>query len=812
MAKVKNNNFLDTVHTVFSEARKQGALHLYAEDLELNGVTLTIDGKELVQFGSTGYLGLEQDLRLKEAAIAAIHHYGTQFPLSKSYVSHPLYEELESLVTKMYACPIVITKNSTLGHMGAIPAVVSDRDAIVLDHQVHWSVQAAAKQLKSRSVPIEMIRHNRLDLLEEKIKRLASKVEKIWYMADGIYSMFGDQVPMEALRELMQRYPSLHVYVDDVHGMSWKGPNGTGFIREQLGTLPDRVVLTGTLGKTFGAGGAVIACQDSELQQKIKTFGGPLTFSVQLEPATVGAAIASAKIHLSAEIYQLQQALQANIQYLYKLLIATDIPLVAHHQTPIFYIAAGMPITGYELIRRMKEDGFYINIGIFPGVPIKQTGLRITVSRLHTKAQLKALVEALEYHYPLALSATGVTQNEVRSLFQMPLLKNTRLKEVVPKEVGLQVTVVDSIRKVAPDLWNTTMGKRNVFDWQGMRFLEEVFSGNRRQEHNWSFRYVLITDSEDVPVLVTFLSKALWKEDMLSPASVSERVEQGRLEDPYLMTSQVVSMGCSFTEGAHYYLHHNHPNIMEAWKQCLRVVSQWSQEAACRMVVLRDFDTHTVYQEYLLQQGFVPIAMPETATITLNVGETLQAYFERLSYRSRKHFRKDIVPFCECFEVLVQERLDEKEQATASALLEAVRKRNLGLNTFSFPEPLIPAMNAHPHWEFIKLRLLPKYHEGDQGLLVGVMFAYKNQQHTYTPAFIGMDYAYTEAHQIYRQLLYQTIVRAHALGFRQIDFGLTAGFEKKKLGARIRTQLAFVQTKDNFIADWLELMQQNTLL
>ncbi|MEZ4971564.1 MAG: hypothetical protein R2814_18205 [Flavobacteriaceae bacterium] len=36
-------------------------------------------------FGTTGYLGLEQDIRLK-AAVDAIQKYGTQFPLSILYL------------------------------------------------------------------------------------------------------------------------------------------------------------------------------------------------------------------------------------------------------------------------------------------------------------------------------------------------------------------------------------------------------------------------------------------------------------------------------------------------------------------------------------------------------------------------------------------------------------------------------------------------------------------------------------------------------------------------------------------------------
>src|SRR5690606_10068943 len=93
MAKIKHNHFMDTIDEVIGHAKDQGVVHLYAEGASLSGRHLSINGKTLYHFGTTGYLGLEQDPRLKQAAIDAIEHYGTQFPLSKTYISHPLYAE-----------------------------------------------------------------------------------------------------------------------------------------------------------------------------------------------------------------------------------------------------------------------------------------------------------------------------------------------------------------------------------------------------------------------------------------------------------------------------------------------------------------------------------------------------------------------------------------------------------------------------------------------------------------------------------------------------------------------------------------------
>jgi len=87
------------------------------------------------------------------------------------------------------------------------------------------------------------------------------------------------------------------------------------------------------------------------------------------------------------------------------------------------------------------------------------------------------------------------------------------------------------------------------------------------------------------------------------------------------------------------------------------------------------------------------------------------------------------------------------------------------------------------------------------------MFCYKNMNHTYVPSFIGMDYNFTAEFQVYRQMLYQTIVRAKALGFSKIDFGLSASFEKKKVGAVITPKFAYIQAKDNFSMELMGVMQ-----
>ena len=805
MAKIKQNDFIGTVNEVITAAKEAGVVHLHAGGDSFNGRKIQIGGKEHFHFGTTGYLGLEQDQRLKLAAIKAIEDYGTQFPLSKSYISHPLYAALEERVEEMYGQPVIITKNSTLGHIAVIPSIVGDDDGVILDHQVHWSVQNATQILKTRGIPVEMIRHNSLSMLEDKIKKLSSKTKKIWYMADGVYSMYGDYAPVAELMELLKKYPQLHIYFDDVHGMSWNGKNGTGYISSVLGELPNNIVLITTLSKTFGASGAVAVCADKKLHSRIKTFGGPLTFSAQLEPASVAAGIASADIHLSLEIYSLQAELQDRIIYFNHLLEQTELPLIDKNNSPVFYIGTGMPVSGYNFVQRLLKEGFYVNLGLFPAVPVKNTGVRITISRHNRLEDIKRLVEAMEFHYNPALEETGATLSKVRRAFRMPdiVVEEEKLTSHV-----LSIQIEDSIKKINQEEWDRMFAGKGIMDWKGQSFLEKVFTDNEKPEHNWQFRYLIIRDKSGDPVLASSLSLALWKDDLLAPALTSMKVEEQRKAmGEYYLTSPVLSTGSIFTEGDHLFLNDSHPEKSEALKLFIeRIESLDHQSFNSSMIVLRDFPAENAFNEFFHERGFIKVNMPESCIYKNFEWSTHEEFLDSLSRRSRRHFQKDIAPYTKEFDIHIEQKVEQSLLPDFYNLYENVRQNNPGLNTFPFPEKIFEVMNEDPNWEFLILYLKDK---AESKKPVGVMFCYLNSPNTYVPEFVGMNYRYAKEYNTYRQLLYQTILRANTLGFRRIDFGLTAAFEKRKLGATVTPKVCYVQAKDNFSLELLETMQNS---
>ena len=213
-------------------------------------------------------------------------------------------------------------------------------------------------------------------------------------MADGVYSMFADLAPFAELRELLDRHPQLHLYIDDSHGVGWAGKHGRGPALDALGGHP-RVIAACSLNKSFAAAGGAIVFPNAELRRRVRTAGGPMIFSGPVQPPLLGAAIQSAKIHLSDELPVLQAALRERIELFTDLADEFCIPLASRDVTPIRYIPLGLPVVTHDVIQHLFADGHYTNLGTFPAVPMKHAGVRATLTLHHTLDDVRALVESL---------------------------------------------------------------------------------------------------------------------------------------------------------------------------------------------------------------------------------------------------------------------------------------------------------------------------------------------------------------------------------------------------------------------------------
>ncbi len=406
----------ELANRVVSQGRDMGLGHIKVQEVLDKGKSIVVNGKKLVSFSNCGYLGLEFDPRLLDSAKEAIDRYGSHFSSSRSFLELSLFEELETLLSQIFGKPTLYLQSTTLAHLSLIPTIFSPEDALILDHRVHNSVGTACAIVKSRGTYVEMVRHNHMEMLEARIQKLYDKYERIWYMADGVYSMLGDTAPTQVLHELMDKYEKFHVYYDDAHGMSWTGKHGAGYILNKTVYHPKMLLVT-SLGKGFGSLGGALVLPDMDMFNLIRNIGSTLMFCIQPQPATVAAAIASAKIHLSDEIYSHQERIKANMGYFKLTAKALRLPLVSTDTTPIFYMGGGTPEATFSISKRLIKEGFYINSVVYPAVPHKNTGLRITVTANHSYIDIFELLHCMADEFTQLERNNQVQREEIVKAF-----------------------------------------------------------------------------------------------------------------------------------------------------------------------------------------------------------------------------------------------------------------------------------------------------------------------------------------------------------------------------------------------------------
>ncbi len=800
---------LELLDEVVSDAVRAGLSQQVAEDEFLNGRTVRLEGRDLVQFASCSYLGLETDPRLRSGAVDAVLRYGTQFSSSRIYISAPPYRELEDLLEEIFDAPVIATPSTTLGHLCALPTLIDERDAVILDHQVHHSVQTAATQVRATGTRVELLRHGRMDQLEERVSELARSHRHVWYMADGVYSMYGDLAPFDDLAGLLERHESFHLYVDDAHGMSWSGLRGRGVTLDHMPLHP-RMVMATSMNKAFAAAGGVLVFPDAETRRKVRTCGGPLLFSGPIQPPMLGAAIASARLHLSDEIEQLQKRLRARIDFCHAQLCQTGLPILSTGESPVQFVGMGLTRVAQTMTRRLIDEGFYVNVGQFPAVSMKGAGVRFTLTLHQTEDDIRALVDAISHHYQPVLEEEGQSmESALRAFGRLPAPEETATSRPRPSAPSaLRLECEESIAKIAADGWDPYLADRGAFGVAGLRFLERCFPSDRKEPGNaWRFRYYRVFDGSDRVRLATFFTEAPWKADMLATAEVSRQVEERRKSEPDYLTVRAFSMGSLLTEGDHLFLDRSKDDWQQALALLLEAVEAEADTSGAEMIALRDLPARDPALASMLEShGYLRMPAPERLEADLRWSDE-EEFLAGLSRNSRRHQRRAVMPWNDAYDVEILRhggrRPEPEEFEHWHALYRQVRDRSLELNSFELPHDLFERMLDGPGWEIALFRLRPGFGGVEGAPPVGLVATFLGRNHT-VPTVLGLDDRFVRSHGLYRQCLRHTLWRAKELGCRRVCLGFGAPFEKKRFGARAVEGALYVQLRDHYAFDVID--------
>lgn len=251
-----------------------------------NGREVTVNGHQMLNLSSNDYLGLANDLSLREEFLKTLTPK-TFLPTSSSSRlltgNFTAYQELEQQLADLFGTESALVFNSGYhANTGILPAVSNVRTLILADKLVHASLIDGIRLSTAKCI---RYRHNDLPQLQRLIEENHSSYEKIIIVTESIFSMDGDTADLQALVALKKVYPSVLLYVDEAHAFGVRGERGLGCAEEQ-DCIADIDFLVGTFGKAAASTGAYIVCRQvirDYLINKMRTF----IFTTALPPVNV---------------------------------------------------------------------------------------------------------------------------------------------------------------------------------------------------------------------------------------------------------------------------------------------------------------------------------------------------------------------------------------------------------------------------------------------------------------------------------------------------------------------------------------------
>jgi 8-amino-7-oxononanoate synthase len=369
------------------EAIKQGFYPYFIPLSENEGTEVEFKGHRLIMCGSNNYLGLTTHPKVKEAACQAIQRYGTSCTGSRFLngtleMHEQLERELAEWVGKDSA---LIFSTGMQVNLGAVSALVSRGDVVILDKDDHASIVDGARLSYGK---IERFRHNDMEHLETVLQSIGEQPGKL-LVVDGLFSMEGDLAPIPDLVKISKKYGA-RLMVDDAHGMGVLG-QGHGTVAH-FGMTQEVDLIMSTFSKSFASLGGFIA-GDEDVVHYIKHFARSLIFSASIPPANTAAALAALQVmreepDLGERVLRKADKMRAGFKSL-----GFDI---GKSVTPVIPIIIGDDQMTFLMWKTLFENGVFVNPVISPAVPQGRQLLRTSYMSTHTDEQLDRVLEIFE--------------------------------------------------------------------------------------------------------------------------------------------------------------------------------------------------------------------------------------------------------------------------------------------------------------------------------------------------------------------------------------------------------------------------------
>lgn len=358
------------------------------------GASSRIEGREVINFASYDYLGLNGHPDVQRGAREAMALYGTSVSASRVVAGErPIHRALEARLAALHgADDAVVFVSGHAANVTTIASLLGPDDVVFHDALIHNSVVVGAELSRATR---RVFPHNDVAtlerLLESERASAAGRGRRALIVVEGLYSMDGDTPDLARLVALKQRFGAW-LMVDEAHSIGVLGAKGRG-IAERAGLDPALVdIWMGTLSKSLASCGGYIAGSQA-LIDVLKVSAAGFVYSVGLPPAAAGAALAALDV-MDREPGRVS-ALRDKSRHFTDALAAAGFATGTAEGHAIVPVMVGDSLKAVLLSERLLARGINALPIIHPAVPHQSSRLRFFVTAAHERAQLDETVRRL---------------------------------------------------------------------------------------------------------------------------------------------------------------------------------------------------------------------------------------------------------------------------------------------------------------------------------------------------------------------------------------------------------------------------------
>ena len=345
-----------------------------------SGRFIQVAGKQYLNFASNDYLGFADDFIEIQTQQLGSHSSA----LVNGY--NQAQQQLEKRLCELLGYESAMLFNSGFSaNSSVLKALFQDKtvaqsSAIFQDKLNHASLIDGGLHSAAAMVRFN---HNDLKHIESRLQKSKAKHKLI--VSEGVFSMDGDQAPIEALCKLAKQY-NAWLMIDDAHGFGVLGEQGLGSCES---IKPDLLIIT--FGKALASSGACLLASKQMIDYMLQ-FNREYIYSTAMSPLMASCTLERLEKLLKADKRRAQ--LSENIAYFRALAKEHNLALM-ESTTAIQPLVLGDAEHTLAVANKLKEKGVWLTAIRPPTVPFNTARLRVTLSSAHQADDIKKLVDSL---------------------------------------------------------------------------------------------------------------------------------------------------------------------------------------------------------------------------------------------------------------------------------------------------------------------------------------------------------------------------------------------------------------------------------